>query len=198
MPGNQLNPWCVAIPRIPTARSVDAPAEVAHEDGHTGFIRFRFTGLVLIFSWDGLRRSFPLSTVKSNGVHRGFDCSPLLDIFPQSCFILFLRGEIRTRPMTPWFRVYPPHAAPATLCITLTKTKIIYECRFSEQVLERVFSFQQPVRLKATNNVGGENLTVQVSCLYAVCHPCCWQAVWLLSSFFSRTICFRRGMGGCA
>ena len=46
------------------------------------------------------------------------------------CFILFLRGEIRTRPMTPWFRGNPPHAAPAKLCSTLTKTKIIHERRF--------------------------------------------------------------------
>ena len=34
--------------------------------------------------------------------------------FPQpQCGVLttvFLRGEIRTRPMTPWFRGYPPHA----------------------------------------------------------------------------------------
>ena len=99
--------------------------------------------------------------------------------------------------MTPWFRGYqidhrgdrrypvpgPSHAAPATLCITLTKTKNIHECRFSEQVPEPVFSFQQPVRLKATDNVGGENLTVQLSCLYAVRQPCCWNAVWLLSFF---------------
>ena len=85
--------------------------------------------------------------------------------------------------MTPWFRGYPPHVVPATLCITLTKTKVIHECRFSEQVPEPVFSFQQPVRLKATNNVRGEHLTVQLSCLYAVRHPCCWHAVWLLSFF---------------
>ena len=86
------------------------------------FFAFGLRGLPY-YSRGGFRRSFPSSTVKSNGVHRGFDCSPLLDIFPQSCFILLLRGEIRTRPMTPWFRVYPPHAVPATLCITLTKTR---------------------------------------------------------------------------
>ena len=40
---------CVAIPRTPTARSLDAPTEVTHEDGHTGFLRFRVTVLVLIF-----------------------------------------------------------------------------------------------------------------------------------------------------
>ena len=32
---------CDAISRNPTVRSVDAPAEVTHEDGHTGFIHFR-------------------------------------------------------------------------------------------------------------------------------------------------------------
>ena len=40
---------CVAIPRTPIVRSVDAPAEVTHEDGHTGFLHFQSAVLALIF-----------------------------------------------------------------------------------------------------------------------------------------------------
>ena len=39
----------VAIPCTPTVRSVDAPAEVTHEDGHTGFLHFRSAVLALMF-----------------------------------------------------------------------------------------------------------------------------------------------------
>ena len=77
----------------------------------------------------------------------------------------------------------PSTCGTAKLCSTLTKTKMIHERRLQEQVPKPVVSFQQPVRLKATNNVGEENLTVQLSCLYAVRRPCCWHAVWWLSFF---------------
>ena len=40
---------CVAIPLTPTVRSVDAPAEVPHEDGHTRFLHFHSGVLALIF-----------------------------------------------------------------------------------------------------------------------------------------------------
>ena len=70
---------------------------------------------------------------------------------------------------------------------------------FRSAVLALFFSREAdsavPFLLNATNNVGGENLTVQLSCLYAVRYPCCLHAGWLLSFF--RTIFFRRGMGGC-
>ena len=38
---------CVTILRTPTVRSVDAPAEVTHEDGHTGFLHFQSAVLAL-------------------------------------------------------------------------------------------------------------------------------------------------------
>ena len=31
---------CVAIPRTPAVKFVDAPAEVTQEDGHTGLLHF--------------------------------------------------------------------------------------------------------------------------------------------------------------
>ena len=40
---------CAAIPRTPTVRSVNVPAEVSHEDGHTGFLHFSSAVLTLIF-----------------------------------------------------------------------------------------------------------------------------------------------------
>ena len=39
----------VAIPRTPAVRFVDAPAEVTHEDGHTGFLHFHSAVLALTF-----------------------------------------------------------------------------------------------------------------------------------------------------
>ena len=60
---------CVVIPFILDVRFVDVPAGVKQEEGHTGFLRLPSAVLVLIFSREGFRRSFPSSTVKSNFVY---------------------------------------------------------------------------------------------------------------------------------
>ena len=39
---------CVAIPCTPDVRFVDVPAEVTHEEGHTGFLHFQQTLFVPI------------------------------------------------------------------------------------------------------------------------------------------------------
>ena len=40
---------CVVIPCTPAVRFVDAPAEVTHEEDHTGFLHFHSAVLTLTF-----------------------------------------------------------------------------------------------------------------------------------------------------
>ena len=60
---------CVVFPCTPAVKFVDAPGEVTHEKGHTGFLHFHSAVLALIFSRGGFSHSFPSSTVKSNFVY---------------------------------------------------------------------------------------------------------------------------------
>ena len=141
---------CVVFPCTLAVKFVDAPGEVEHEEDHTGFLHFHSAVLALIFlAW----RIPPFLSLVNREIEFCVLTNDLivlhwLDIFVFVAILLiyFLRGKIPARVTTPRSRGYtklttgktgvypvpgPPQAAPATLCITLTKTKNIHECRFA-------------------------------------------------------------------
>ena len=71
----------VIIPSILDVRFVDEPAEVTHEEGHTGFLHLPSAVIALICLAKGFSRSFPSSTVKSNFVYNDFIVLHWLGIF---------------------------------------------------------------------------------------------------------------------
>ena len=72
---------CVVIPFILDVRLVDVPAEVAQEEGHTGFLHLPSAVLALIFSREGHSRFFTSSTVKSSFVYKRINRSSLVGHF---------------------------------------------------------------------------------------------------------------------
>ena len=60
-----------------TSSSLDVPAGVTQEEGHTGFLIHLLSAVrALVFSREGFSHSFPLSTVKSNFVYNQFNGAP--------------------------------------------------------------------------------------------------------------------------
>ena len=72
---------CVVIPFILDVRLVDVPAEVAQEEGHTGFLHLPSAVLALIFSREGHSRFFTSSTVKSSFAYKRINRSSLVGHF---------------------------------------------------------------------------------------------------------------------
>ena len=72
--------------------SLDVPAGVTQEEGHTGFVTHLLSAVrAVFFSREGFSHSFPTSTVKSNFVYLRFNRSPPVGHF---LFLFFLVRKI--------------------------------------------------------------------------------------------------------
>ena len=78
-----------------TSNSLDVPAGVTQEEGHTGFLihLFFLRCVPSFFSREGVSLSFPSLTVKSNFVYQRFNRSPPVGHF-LFCFLVFLVRKI--------------------------------------------------------------------------------------------------------
>ena len=79
-----------------TSSSLDVPAGVTQEEGHTEFLIHLLSAVrALIFSREGFSHSFPSSTVKSNFV---LCTNDLIVLHPLGIFILFFSFLVRKIP----------------------------------------------------------------------------------------------------
>ena len=95
-----LQPMCVCMFASHSFwTSMDVPAGVTQEEGHTGFL-IHLLSVVhgLVFSRGGSSCSFPSSTVKSNFVYQRFNRSPPVEV-------LYLQPII---PPNKRFDIFPP------------------------------------------------------------------------------------------
>ena len=70
---------CVVIPFIMDVRLMDAPAEVTHDEGHTGFLHLPSAVIALILIARRIQQHpFPSLTVRSDFVDPRINPSPLV------------------------------------------------------------------------------------------------------------------------